>query len=258
MREKIQEYCQKLNLPVIADRWSDLSEQAAKDNVPYSSFLFSLLEAEIIEKHDRATKTMVKLAKLPFRKTLDEFDFSVQPSVDERRIRELMTLSFLRNHENPIFLGPPGIGKTHLAVSIGLQAISKGYKTYFITAHDLVTQLRKADVENKLEKKLRAFVKPSLLIIDEMGYMKLDDSGAHYLFQVIARRYERGSIILTSNKSFGEWGDIIGDPVIATAMLDRLLHHSRIFNLSGESYRLKEKRLQNAKQKDLENPSGEF
>lgn len=249
MREEMNEYCQKLNLPVIADRWSALADQAAKDNVPYSAFLFSLLEAEAIEKRARSTKTLLKLSKLPFQKTIDEFDFSIQPSIDERRIKELMTLSFLKAKENPIFLGPPGLGKTHLAVSIGLQAISNGYKTYFISAHDLIIQLRKADVEGKLERKLRSLVKPSLLIIDEMGYMKLDIGDAHYLFQVIARRYERGSIILTSNKSFGEWEDIIGDPVIATAMLDRLLHHSRIFSLNGESYRLKEKRDKD-KQKD--------
>jgi DNA replication protein DnaC len=249
MNEKMQEYCQKLNLSLIAEQWSTIADQAAKNNVPYSSFLFSLLEAEVIERHQRTTKTLIKLSKLPFRKTLDEFDFTVQPSIDERRVKELMTLSFLKDHENPIFLGPPGIGKTHLAVSIGLQAISQGYKTYFISAHDLVTQLRKADLDQMLEKKLRSFVKPSLLIIDEMGYMKLDNHSAHYLFQVIARRYEKGSIILTSNKSFGEWGDIIGDPIIATAMLDRLLHHSRIFNLNGESYRMKEKKLQKEKQK---------
>ncbi|USK36441.1 IS21-like element helper ATPase IstB (plasmid) [Bacillus sp. F19] len=249
MNEKMNEYCQKLNLSVIAEQWSTLADQAAKNNVPYSSFLFSLLEAEFIERQQRTTKTLIKLSKLPFRKTMDEFDFTVQPSIDERRVKELMTLSFLKNHENPIFLGPSGIGKTHLAVSIGLQAISQGYKTYFISAHDLVSQLRKADLDQQLEKKLRSFVKPSLLIIDEMGYMKLDHHSAHYLFQVIARRYEKGSIILTSNKSFGEWGDIIGDPIIATAMLDRLLHHSRIFNLNGESYRMKEKKLQMEKQK---------
>ncbi|MGG1575584.1 IS21-like element helper ATPase IstB [Fictibacillus sp. NRS-1165] len=242
MKEQITEYCQKLNLSVIADQWSALADQAAKDNVPYSSFLFSLLEAEVVEKQVRSTTTLLKLSRLPFRKTIDEFNFSIQPTIDERRIRELMTLSFLKEHENPIFLGPPGIGKTHLAVSIGLQAISQGYKTYFVSAHDLIIQLRKADSDGKLEKKLRSFVKPRLLIIDEMGYMKLDIGDAHYLFQVIARRYEKGSIILTSNKSFGEWGEMVGDPVIATAILDRLLHHSRIFNLNGESYRLKEKR----------------
>lgn len=170
--------------------------------------------------------------------------------MDERRIRELLTLSFIDRKENILFLGPPGIGKTHLAISIGMEAIAKGYKTYFITAHDLVNQLRRADQEGKLEKKLRVFVKPTVLIIDEMGYLKLDPNSAHYLFQVIARRYEHSPIILTSNKSFGEWGEIVGDSVLATAMLDRLLHHSIIFNLKGESYRLREKRLQQEKQKD--------
>ncbi|WP_305586381.1 ATP-binding protein [Fictibacillus sp. WQ 8-8] len=147
MKEQITEYCQKLNLSVIANQWSALADQAAKDNVTYSSFLFSLLEAEVVEKQVRSTTTLLKLSRLPFRKTIDEFNFSIQPTIDERRIRELMNLSFLREHENPIFLGPPGIGKTHLAVSIGLQAISQGYKTYFVSAHDLIIQLRKADSE---------------------------------------------------------------------------------------------------------------
>ncbi|WP_019123989.1 IS21-like element helper ATPase IstB [Brevibacillus massiliensis] len=242
MNHLIDEYCKALHLPTISKKWSSLAEQASKNNVPYSSFLCSLLEVELAEKQERSMQTLLKLARLPFRKTIDEFDFTAQPSVNERRIRECLNLSFMRQYENLVFLGPPGIGKTHLAVSIGLQAIAAGYKTYFISAHDLVTQLRKADQENRLEQKPRTFVKPSLLIIDEMGYMRLNDSGAHYLFQVISRRYERGSLILTSNKSFGEWGEILGDTVIASAILDMLLHHSIIFNMEGESYRLKEKR----------------
>lgn len=248
MRKKIREYSHnKLNLPVIADRWSILAEQASKDNVPYSQFLFSLLELEIIEKQERTMKTLLKFAKFPYRKTMDDFDFTVQPNIDERRIKELMNLSFLEENENLIFLGPPGIGKTHLAVAIGLEAVSKGLKTYFITLSDMVSQLRKAEQNEKLERKIRSFVKPSVLIIDEIGYLNLDPQSAHYLFQVISRRYERGSIILTSNKGFGEWGEMVGDPIIATAMLDRLLHHSRIFNLKGNSYRLKEKQMKTQK-----------
>jgi DNA replication protein DnaC len=250
MKREIKEYSQKLNLPVIADRWSELAEQASKDNVPYSQFLFSLLELEITEKQERMKSTLLKFARFPYRKTINQFDFTVQLDLDERRIRELMNLSFLDNKENLIFLGPPGIGKTHLAVAIGMEAITKGMKTYFITMSELVSQLRKAEQQGKLEKKIGSFIKPSVLIIDEIGYLNLDTQSAHYLFQVISRRYERGSIILTSNKGFGEWGEMVGDPIIATAMLDRLLHHSRIFNLKGDSYRLKEKHLSTQKQKD--------
>ncbi|MFV9510099.1 IS21-like element helper ATPase IstB [Tepidibacillus sp. LV47] len=217
---------------------------------PFQFFIVSLLRMDnlsaavvSVEKGENRVYTDASLA-------FQALDFTAQPSVDERRIRELLTLSFIDRKENIFFLGPPGIGKTHLAISTGMEAIARGYKTYFITAHDLVTQLRRAAQEEKLEKKLRVFVKPTVLIIDEMGYLKLDPNSAHFLFQVIARRYEHAPIILTSNKSFGEWGEIVGDSVLATAMLDRLLHHSIIFNLKGESYRLREKRLQQEKQKD--------
>jgi len=156
MKEQIHEYCHRLHLPAMAERWPAMAEYAATHNIPYSEFLFRLLEAEIIEKQERSIQTLIKLSKLPYHKTIDTFDFAAQPSVDERRIRELLILSFIDRKENVLFLGPPGIGKTHLAISIGMEAIAKGYKTYFITAHDLVTQLRKADQEGKLEKKLRS------------------------------------------------------------------------------------------------------
>ncbi|MED3724535.1 ATP-binding protein [Geobacillus stearothermophilus] len=157
-------------------------------NMPYSEFLFRLLEAEIVKRQERSIQTLIKVQTAVSQD--DPYVFTAQPSVDERRIRELLTLSFIDRKENILFLGPPGIGKTHLAISIGMEAIARGYKTYFITAHDLVNQLRRADQEGKLEKKLRVFVKPTVLIIDEMGYLKLDPNSAHYLFQVIARRYE--------------------------------------------------------------------
>lgn len=241
MNPTLEDICRTLNLPTVADQWSAEAKQASNDNIAYSDFLYNLLEQEAAAKHARTVQTLLKFARLPFRKTLDSFDFAFQATVDQRQIKECATLSFIKAKENILFLGPPGVGKTHLAVSLGLEAISQGYKTYFITAQELILQLKKAEANGVLEKKLRSLVKPSVLIIDEMGYMVLDPEGAHYLFQVISRRYERGPIILTSNKSFGEWGEVVGDTIIATAMLDRLLHHSRIFNLKGESYRMKEK-----------------
>jgi DNA replication protein DnaC len=137
MKERIHEYCHQLHLPVMAERWSAMAEYASTHNISYSEFLFRLLEAEIVEKQARSIQTLIKLSKLPYRKTIDTFDFTAQPSVDERRIRELLTMSFIDRKENILFLGPPGIGKTHLAISIGMEAIAKGYKTYFITAHVL-------------------------------------------------------------------------------------------------------------------------
>jgi DNA replication protein DnaC len=177
---------------------------ASKGNVPYSKFLFSHLELEITEKQERMKKTLLKFAKFHYRKTMDQFDFTAQPDIDERRIGELINLSLLDAKENLIFLGSPGIRKTHLAVAIGMKTISRGLKTYFITLSDLVSQLKKAEQQDKLEKKIRVFVKPLVLIIDEIGFLNLDPKSAHYLFQVISRRYGRGSIILTSNKGFGE------------------------------------------------------
>jgi len=217
-------------------------EVAAARQLTYLDFLADLLEAELLARRERYLKARIRLAHLPFHKTLDQFDFSFQPSIDERQIRELATMTFVANATNVLFLGPPGVGKTHLAVALGLQGIEQGLGVYFVTAHALLQDLRRAHGENRLERRLRVYTSPRILIVDELGYLSMDSVEATLFFQLVSARYTRGSIILTSNKSFGDWGQIFGDTVIATAILDRLLHHSVVVNIRGESYRLREKK----------------
>jgi len=227
-----------LNAAVFIDA---LLERAQHENATYIEFLNGLLEAELSERQRRNIEVRSKLARLPYRKTLKEFDFTFQPSIDEKLIRELATMAFVYRAENVIFLGPPGVGKTHLAVGLAIEALSQGMSVYFTSLSRLVEDLKKANKENRLEKRMRIYTGPKLLIIDEVGYLPLDDLGANLFFQLISARYERGSIILTSNKGFGEWGELMGDTVLATAVLDRLLHHAHIINIRGNSYRLKDR-----------------
>jgi DNA replication protein DnaC len=183
-----------------------------------------------------------QLAGFPDAKRLEQFDFKFPTSIDEKKIRELASLRFLERHENAVFLGPPGVGKTHLAVSLGMEAIRHGFSVYFVGLPDLLDRLVQAQAENRMRRKMAHLRKCRLLILDEIGYRSLDRQATTCLFQLISERYERGSMILTSNKSYGEWGSIFQDNVIASAILDRLLHHSHTINIKGESYRLKDKR----------------
>ncbi|WP_456093991.1 IS21-like element helper ATPase IstB [Paenibacillus alkalitolerans] len=242
VQERLQEAFQQFGWSRIPEILHTHAEEAAKHNSSYLEFLDKLLQEEIVAKRERFVRMKTRMAHLPYHKTLDQFDFSFQPSIEERRIRDLATLRFVEHQENLIFLGPPGVGKTHLAVALALEAIKQRYTVYFTTAHVLVQMLQQAHHSNTVAQKMKALTKPNLLIIDEIGYRRMDDTAAHFFFQIVAERYETGSIILTSNKSYGSWGEIFGDSVLATAILDRLLHHSSTINIKGESYRIKEKK----------------
>src|SRR5262252_1747415 len=240
--ERLQTALNGLGLKAIEARLEGLLEQASKKEPSYADFLDELLSCEVEARRSRYLRARLQLAHLPFLKNFDQFDFGFQPSIDERQIRELRTLRFIHEASNVIFLGPPGVGKTHLSVALAEAAIQSGFGAYFMTAHDLVADLGRAYREGRLDRRLRVYLAPKILVIDEMGYLPLDEMGATIFFQLVSARYERGSIILTSNKSYGDWGSIFGDPIIATAILDRLLHHSTTINIRGESYRLKDRR----------------
>jgi DNA replication protein DnaC len=219
-----------------------LLERAAKEQPSYADFLLDLLLSEKEYRRNRVLQTRMRLANVPYAKTLAQFDFGFQPSIDERVVRDLQTLRFVSEAANVILLGPPGVGKTHLSVGLILAAIEGGFGAYFVTAHDLVTDLGRAAREGKLEGRMRVYVRPKVLVVDEVGYLPLDAVGATIFFQLVSARYERGSIILTSNKSYTDWGAVFGDQTLAAAILDRLLHHSTTLNIRGESYRLKDRK----------------
>ena len=240
LKANIESYCKLLSLSSVADNYESAALDAAKAKLSYQDYLYKLLQQQIVDRVDRSVNARIKKAGFKYMATLDEFDFSFQPQIDEKLIRELATLSFLDSATNVLLVGAPGVGKTHLSIALGLEATKQRRRVKFISAEDLTNELIAANHSNTITDYLESMSRIELLIIDEIGYLDLSREVASLFFRLISKRYEKSSTIITSNKEFQEWGQIFNDDVIATAILDRLLHHSHPFLINGPSYRMKD------------------
>lgn len=238
--QQLKANLEKLKLFQMKSHFEDVSDFVTQNKLSFSDGLLKLCNYEIDYKTEVASKSMIKAAAFPFVKKIEDYDFDFQPSVNKQDILELASLRFMEKAENIVFLGSSGVGKTHLATSIGIVAAGKRYSTYFIKCHDLLQQLKRARLENRLDSKLKYINRYKLLIIDELGYLPIDKEDSNLFFQLIDMRYEKKSTMLTTNINFNEWDSIFKDAVVANAILDRILHHSKVITINGHSYRVKD------------------
>ena len=241
---RIEQLCQQLKFTRLQTVWPDLAQQVARDDASFADFLERVLDAEASARQERKVDMLMKLATMPAIKTLEQFDWNAAPGAPKAQILELAHLAFIERAQNIVLLGPSGVGKTHVALALAHRAVAAGHKVRFLTAAELMLQLATAKAQGRLKEYFnRAVLGPKLLVVDEIGYLPFGREEANLFFQVVAKRYERGSMVLTSNLPFTQWASTLADDqTLTAAMLDRLLHHAHIVQISGESYRLKDKR----------------
>lgn len=245
----LDHYLKQLKLPSMLREYKSLAQACAKDNEDHAAFLLRLCERELLDREQRAAERRLKAAKFPVLKTLDTFDFAAQPGINKNLLLELMRGEYIDAHENILFMGNPGTGKTHLATALGHAACAQGKRVCFHTVTQLVTQLLEAREERQLDRMLRRIEKLHLLVLDEFGYVPFNKAGAELLFDVLSRAYERQSIVMTTNLPFENWTEILVNERLTGALLDRLTHRVHIIEANGESYRLKDAKKRARKQK---------
>lgn len=236
---QIEYYSRALRAPRISDAFRRLGDQAREAGWSHEEYLAAVLSLEVSEREASGSALRIKAARFPGFKTLEDFNFDHQPSADRNVIAHLGTGVFLTEGKNVVLLGPPGTGKTHIAIGLGIKAAQTGHRVLFDTAIGWVNRLQEAHSRGKLDAELKRLRRYSVLIVDEVGYIPFDQDAANLFFQLVSSRYEQASLILTSNLTFSRWGDVFGDPTVASAMIDRIVHHADVINLKGASYRMK-------------------